>query len=150
MDKGKTFWKQNSKSSALYVLCDLVHSQRMCGLQFVGNLKMVASARQQANHALCFFCLCDVGADRGGREFFEQVAILNEAKHYMSGSASTHNARKRSPQLPSTLCRRCRMTRRKIWLPVMMNSLLSARGLTLRDRARILVCYVCQVLSNES
>jgi hypothetical protein len=48
------------------------------------------------------FCLCDVGANGGRREFFEQVAVLDEAKDYVSGKASTRNARKILQQLSLT------------------------------------------------
>jgi hypothetical protein len=59
-----------------------------------GKSKDGGECKAASKPCLVLFCLCGVEANGEGHEFFEQVAILNEAKHYMSGSVSTHNARK--------------------------------------------------------
>jgi hypothetical protein len=44
---------------------------------------------------LCAFFACVMWGSNGTvGEFFEQMVILNDAKHYMGGRTSTHNARK--------------------------------------------------------
>jgi hypothetical protein len=90
-------------------------------------MQLVGSARKPG---LVVLCLGDVGrgANGGGREFFKQVVILNDAKHYISGRASTQNGRKISPRLPRTLRRRSYMTRGKAWLDELT---------LIRDRANV-------------
>lgn len=60
---------------------------------------------------------------------------------------NTHTARKRFPKLSFKVHQRCWMTCGINW-PV-VTSVVSMRGLTLRDKPPIFEGYKCQILSNE-